>query len=131
MNSYIVILLGSMLGMLLLITVKSAYIRQSSKYTLGFIDSFKVYTTKHTGPILVGFIIVFICMFILPEIMAMAQAGNQEGMYAKVINNVVGRLRIYSVGIGILGQGIGFLIIRKGEKYLRDEEEKLLKEKPE
>lgn len=128
MNSYIVILLGSMLGMLLLTTVKSVYIQQSSKYALGFIDAFKVYTTKHTGPILVGFIIVFICMFILPEIIGLAQAGNQEGMYSKVINNVIGKLRIYSVGIGVLGQMLGFMIIRKGEKYLRDQEEKILKD---
>lgn len=128
MNSYIVILFGSVLGMLLLTTVKSVYVQRSSKYALGFIDAFKVYTTKHTGPILVGFIIVFICMFILPEIIGLAQAGNQDGMYSKVINNVVGRLRIYSVGIGVLGQGLGFLIIRKGEKYLRDQEEKLMKE---
>lgn len=121
---YIIIFFGSLLGMLLLTTVKSVYIQRSSKYSLGFIDAFKVYTTKHTGPIVVGFIIVFICMFILPEVIAIAQAGNQEGLYSKMINNVIGRLRIYSVGIGVIGQGVGFLIIQKGEKYLREQEEK-------
>lgn len=121
---YIIIFAGSLLGMLLLTTVKSVYIQRSSKYSLGFIDAFKVYTTKHTGPIVVGFIIVFICMFILPEVIALAQAGDQEGLYSKMINNVIGRLRIYSVGIGVIGQGVGFLIIQKGEKYLREQEEK-------
>lgn len=122
---YIIIFLGSVLGMLLLTAVKSTYIQQSSKYTLGFVAAFKVYTMKHTGPIIVGFIIVFICMFVLPEVVAQAQAGNEQGMYSKIVNNVVGRLRLYSVGIGFLGQGIGFLIIRKSEKFLRDEEQKI------
>lgn len=122
---YILILMGSLLGMILLTVVKAVVIQRGAKYELGFVDAFKVYTTKHIGPIVVGFIVVFIAMFILPEIIAMAQTGNQEGAYAKIINNVLGRLRIYSVALGILGQGLGFIMIRKGEKFLREEEEKL------
>lgn len=121
---YLIILIGAIIGMALLTAVKSTYIQQSSKYELGFTDAFKVYATKHTGPILVGFIIVFIAMFILPEVIALAETGDQNGTYSRIINNVVGRLRIYSVGIGILGQGLGFIIIRKGEKYLREAEAK-------
>lgn len=123
--NYIIIFFGSLLGMILLTAVKSTYIQRSSKYQLGFVDAFKVYTTKHTGPIAVGFVVVLMFMFVLPEIIALAQAGNEQGMYSKIINNVTGRLRLYSIGIGVLGQGLGFLIIRKGEKYLREEEEKI------
>ena len=122
---YIIILFGSTLGMLLLTCVKSVYIQQTAKYELGFISAFKVYTTKHTGPMAVGFIIVFIAMFILPEVIALANGGTDKSVYAKIINNVTGRLRIYSVGLGIIGQGLGFIIIRKGEKFLREEEEKI------
>lgn len=122
---YILIFFGSLLGMLLLTTVKSVYIQQSSKYELGFLSAFKVYTTKHTGPIAVGFIVVFIAMFILPEIIALANAGSGDSAYSKIINNVTGRLRIYSVGLGIIGQGLGFILIKKGEKFLREEEEKV------
>lgn len=126
---YIIIFGGSLLGMLLLTVVKSVYIQRSSKYELDFIHAFKVYTTKHTGPIVVGFIIVFIAMFILPEIIAMAQSGNDNSVYSKLINNILGRLRIYSVGLGVLGQGAGFIIIRKGEKFLREEEQKIADKK--
>lgn len=122
---YIIIFFGSLLGMLLLTTVKSVYIQQSSKYEVGFVAAFKVYTTKYTGPIVVGFIVVFIAMFILPEVIVLAQSGSDNSIYSKLINNILGRLRIYSVGLGILGQGVGFIIIRKGEKFLREEERKI------
>lgn len=126
---YILIFFGSLLGMLLLTTVKSVYIQRSSKYELGFISAFKVYATKHTGPIAVGFIVVFIAMFILPEIIALSNAGSDDSMYAKIVNNVTKRLRLYSVGLGIIGQGLGFILIKKGEKFLREEEDKI-KDKP-
>lgn len=118
---YIIILAGALLGMLLLTAVKSVYIQEGSKYALSFLDAFKVYTTKHTGPIVIGFIVVFIAMFVLPEFIAAAKAGDTI-MGNKIINNVVDRLRLYSVGLGIVGQGLGFILIRKGEKFLRQAE---------
>lgn len=125
---YIIIFFGAVLGMALLTTVKSVYVQQSSKYSLGFVAAFKAYTTKHTGPIIVGFLVVFICMFILPEVIAQSQA-NTESMYFRIIKNVTDRLRIYSVAIGVIGQGLGFIIIRKGEKFLREQEKEEIKKK--
>lgn len=120
---YIIIFCGSLLGMFLLTTVKSVYIQRGSKYELGFVSAFKVYTTKHTGPIIVGFIVVFITMFVLPDTLAMAESGRLTGSkYAFIVDNIIERLRLYSVFLGIIGQGLGFILIRKGEKFLREQE---------
>lgn len=128
LQNYIIILLGSVLGMLLLVTVKSYYIQQTSKYELGFISAFKVYTTKYTAPIAVGFIVVFIAMFVFPNIVAastLPSGDNAEVEYAKWFKKFLKYLRFYSVGLGVVGQGLGFIIIRKGEKWLREEETKI------
>lgn len=124
MNAYLIILLGSLLGMALFICVKSYYVQQSSKYALGFIDAFKVYTTKYTAPIFIGVLVVFICMFILPDVIANVSADDTTTK-GKVLQNILDYLRLYSVGVGVCAQGLGFLIIRKGEKFLKDAEDKL------
>ena len=121
--NYIIIFCGSLLGMLLLTTVKSVYIQKGSKYNLGFTAAFKVYTTKHTGPIIVGFLVVFIAMFVLPDSLALAESGKLTGTkYSAVVENILDRLRLFSVGLGVVGQGLGFVIVRKGEKFLREQE---------
>lgn len=126
MGNYIIIFFGSMLGMLLLISVKSVYIQEGKKYELGFVDAFKVYTTKYTGPIFIGFIVVLIVMFILPNIItASTITDGDEVKYTAFLQKVLNWLRLVSVAIGVLAQGIGFLIIRKGEKYLREAEAKI------
>jgi len=120
---YIIIFFGSILGMLLLTTVKSVYIQKGSKYSLDFYSAFKVYTTKHTGPIIVGFLVVFIAMFVLPDSLALAQSGKLTGTkYSQVVEGILDRLRLFSVALGVVGQGLGFIIVRKGEKFLREQE---------
>lgn len=118
--------------MLLLISVKSVYIQQTAKYELGFISAFKVYTTKYTGPIWVGLVVIFIAMFVFPNIVAastLPSGDNAEVEYAKWFKKFLKYLRFYSVGLGIIGQGLGFIIIRKGEKWLREEEVKVENDK--
>lgn len=119
MSSYIIIFFGAILGMLLTISVRSVSIQIGSKYELDFVQAFKVYTTKYTGPIVVGLIMIAIAMFIFPDFMASTSAGK----YSAIVANVLRWLRICSVGVGILAQGAGFLIVRKGDRYLRDAEE--------
>ncbi len=120
---YIIIFFGSILGMALLTAVKSVYIQQGSKYNLGFVAAFKVYTTKHTGPIVVGFLVVGIAMFVLPDSLALAESGKLSGSkYSAVVENILDRLRLFSVALGVVGQGLGFIIVRKGEKFLREQE---------
>jgi len=125
---YIIIFFGSLLGMFLLTTVKSVYIQQGSKYSLGFISAFKVYTTKHTGPIIVGFLVVIIAMFVLPDTIALAESGKLTGSrYSSIVENILDRLRLFSVFLGVIGQGLGFIIVRKGEKFLREQEQEEVK----
>jgi hypothetical protein len=114
--------------MLLLTSVKSVYIQQGTKYELGFMSAFKVYTTKYTGPIWVGFLVIFIVMFVFPNVVAastLPSGDNAEIEYAIWFKKFLKYLRFYSVFLGIIGQGAGFIIIRKGEKFLRDEESKI------
>lgn len=128
LQNYLIILLGSLLGMLLLVSVKSVYVQQTAKYELGFISAFKVYTTKYTGPIWVGLVVIFIAMFVFPNIVAastLPAGDNAEVEYAKWFKKFLKYLRFYSVGLGVIGQGLGFIIIRKGEKWLREEEVKI------
>lgn len=122
MNLYLIILLGASLGQLLWIIGKSYYVQQSSKYSLNFLQALKVYTTKYFAPIIVGYVVVFIAMFVLPDVIS---NSGDEKEHGKVLQNVLDYLRGYSVVLGLLAQGLGFLIIRKGEKFLKEEEEKL------
>ena len=119
---YLIIFLGALLGQLLVVVAKSYYVQQSSKYSLTFLDALKVYTTKYTAPLVVGLITVLIAMFILPDILANT---GEDKQYGKVLQNILDYMRGYSVFLGVICQGLGFLIIRKGEKFLRDEEKKL------
>ena len=129
MNNYFQIVLGAMLGMLLLISVKSVYIQQSSKYELGFLQAFKVYTTKYTGPIWVGCLVLLIVMFVLPNVIGAATVSTgstiDDVQYVNWFKKFLKYMRFYSVGLGVIAQGLGFIIIRKGEKFLRDEENKI------
>jgi hypothetical protein len=124
MNSILVILLGSLLGMLLTISAKSFYVQKSRKFELNFFEAFKVYTTKYTGPIFIGLIVIAIVMFVYPTIQANAiiPGDDNDIKYMKYFANFLKWLRPYSVGIGVVSIGLGFLIVRKGEKFLREAE---------
>lgn len=123
MNDTLTLLSGSLLGMLLLIAVRSYYVQVTSKYALNFANAMKVYTFKYTGPLFVGLIVTFIAMFILPSI---KQNAGGPDKYGPALKHVLMYLRIYAVIVGVLGQGLGFLIIKGGDKYLRDAENKLM-----
>lgn len=112
---------GASLGMLLTIGVKSVYIQISRKYDLNFWDALKVYTSKHTGPILIGSVVVLIAVFVFPDILRNSRL--ESGEYGEQIKKVIDWLRVYSVILGVISQGLGFAIVRKSEqKYLRDYE---------
>jgi len=100
-------------------------IQQSQKYELDFYHAFRVYTTKYTGPIVVGFIVILIAMFVVPDIVAAAAGGR----YSTIAKNILSSLRAYSIALGIVSQSAGFLIVRRGDKYMRDAETQLLKGK--
>lgn len=128
MNDYLIIALGSILGMFLMICVRSVQIQIGTKYDLGFKDALYVYTRKNTGPMVIGVIVVVIGMFVLPNAIALSQSDNGE-IQNKMLVKVLNWLRFVSVGLGIMAQGIGFLLVRGGDKYLKEMETKVLKEK--
>ena len=123
MNDTLTLLSGSLLGMLLLIAVRSYYVQVTSKYALNFANAMKVYTFKYTGPLFVGLVVTFIAMFVLPSI---KQNAGGPDKYGPTLKHILMYLRIYAVALGVLAQGLGFLIIKGGDKYLRDAENKLM-----
>jgi len=65
---------------------------------------------------------------VFPNIVAastLPSGDNSEVEYAKWFKKFLKYLRFYSVILGVVGQGLGFIIIRKGEKWLREEEIKV------
>lgn len=123
MNDTLLLLSGSLLGMFLVIIVKSYLVQVSSKYVLNFGNAMKVYVLKYTGPLFVGLLVTFIAMFILPSI---KQNAGGVDKYGPTLKHVLMYLRIYAVFLGVIAQSLGFVIVRGGEKYLRDAEEKLI-----
>ena len=118
---YLLIFIGASLGMLLVISAKSFYVQQSSKWELDFVKAFKVYTTKYTAPIVIGYIVILTAMFILPDLIA----NSGDTKFGLKVQHVLDYLRSYAFVLGVLSQGLGFLIVRKGEKFLKDEEQKI------
>lgn len=124
--SLLKIFFGGQLGMALLIAVKSCQVQIGSKYELNFVQAFRVYTTKYLGPIVVGNIVILIAMFILPNLIAVAQNATENvSRYDRIVNDVIKWLSIWSVALGIVSQGVGFLMVNNGERYLKEAEKKL------
>lgn len=104
LQHYLVIFGGSLLGMLLTILVQSEIINRSNKFEAGFNDALKFYTRKNRGALYVGLLVVFIFMFLLPNLISSDH---------KWLENFLANLRFWSVGIGIGSQAIGFLAVKK------------------
>lgn len=111
LSSYFVAFGGAMLGMFLTIIVQSEIINRSGKFAAGFNDAFKFYTTKNRGAIYVGGIVVFIFMYLMPNLMTSD---------AKLLATFVDNLRFWSIGVGIGSQAIGFLAVKKTHEKLKD-----------
>lgn len=110
LQDYLIILLGTALGMFLTILVQSEIINQSEKYEAGFNQAFIFYTTKHRGGIYVGILVVFIFMFLLP---------NLYTTNVKQLQGIRENLRLWSIGIGIVAQAIGFFAVKKTHSKLK------------
>jgi hypothetical protein len=113
---------GAHIGMMLLVCVNAALIRQGTKYQLGFRDALKVYLTKYIGPIVVGEVVVFATCWILPNLVGgsiVTGIEEHSTKWAKWVVWAVNNIRTSSLILGIVAQGIGFTVIRKGEKYFR------------
>lgn len=115
-QNYLVVFGGSLLGMLLTILVQAEIINRSEKFSAGFDAALKFYTTKNRGAIYVGLLVVFIFMFLLPNLISSDH---------KWLNNFISNLRFWSVGLGIGSQAIGFLAVKKTHKKLLDLDEKV------
>lgn len=113
-QNYFIVFGGSLLGMLLTILVQAEIINRSEKFSAGFDEALKFYTRKNRGAIYVGLLVVFIFMFLLPNLISSDH---------KWLNNFIANLRFWSVGLGIGSQAIGFLAVKKTHKKLLDLDE--------
>lgn len=119
MEKYIIVLGGWALGQLLFIVVQAALVHKSSQYQHTFREALHVYFSKDIGPFFAGLVIMLIVVFVLPEILALANSNDidnpNHGKYARwVVNN----LRISSIAFGVIAQFIGFLIVSKSSKWI-------------
>lgn len=112
---YVIVFFGALLGMFLTVLVQSAIIHQSDKYDAEFVEAFKFYTRKKRGSIYVGFLTVFIFMFVLPNLATFNQGAFE---------NFLERIRLWSVFIGIVSQALGFLLVKRSHQELKDLGEK-------
>jgi hypothetical protein len=120
LEKYMVVLIGWVLGQLLFILVQAALVHRSSKYENTFSEAFRIYFRKDRGPFYVGLVLMLIVVFVLPEIIGLANSSTLEdpnhGKYARI---VVNNLRISSVGLGIVAQLLGFLLVSKASKWIQ------------
>lgn len=110
---YLIVLFGCLLGMLLTTVVQSEIINQSQKFDAGFNDAFRFYTKINRGAIYSGFITILIFIFVMPNIIDMG------------IEKFISRIRIYSVGLGVVSQALGFLIVKRSHEKLDQKINKL------
>lgn len=110
---YLIVLVGTILGMLLTIIVQSELINRSEKYEAGFNEALKFYLMKKRGAIYAGLVTILIFMFVIPELSGLGFEKFFE------------RVRIYSIFVGIVSQALGFLLVKKShEKLLMSEKKK-------
>lgn len=124
MQQYLVVTGGWLIGMLILIIVKSIYVQQSKKYDYTFKQAFLVYINKDIGPIFLSIVMLFAGVFLLPEIVASAALMSDgkipaDTLKTKAVNAIVHNMRFYSIIFGILSQGIGFMAVSKSYRWLK------------
>lgn len=102
--SYIIALLGALLGLLLTIFVQSEIINRSQKFAAGWSEAFRFYTTKERGAIYIGLLTIAIFLFVMPNLISSEK---------KYLENFVANLRWWSIAVGIGSQAIGFLLVKK------------------
>lgn len=112
---------GWILGMLLVIAVQAAIIHQSEKHDMNWLDAVKNYLTKETGPIVVAVVMLFIALFLIPEIVANVAAEKTDGLgaYQRYLNSAVTWMRSWSIILGIASQTLGFVIVLRILKFIR------------
>lgn len=108
---YVTVFGGCLLGMLLTVIAQSEIINQSEKFAAGFNDAFKFYTRKNRGGIYVGIITVIIFMYLIPNLLSSD---------IKWFENFLENARFWSIGVGVVSQALGFLVVKKSHKKLDD-----------
>jgi len=113
--TYVIAFGGAFGGMMLTILVQSEIINRSEKFKAGFNDALKFYTTTNRGGLYVGGMVVFLFMYLLPNLMTSD---------AKVFQNFLENLRWWSIGVGLVSQALGFLAVKKSHQKLDEVDKK-------
>lgn len=122
MITYLLIFLGWLLGQLLFVVVMSIITQRKQTNNLTFNQAFAVYVKKDTGPIYAAAIIMLIVVFILPEVIAHLSVSNGPGELSKThryLTVIVDWIRTFSVVLGLLSQGLGFLAVSQSGKWIK------------
>ena len=113
--TYVIAFGGAFGGMMLTILVQSEIINRSEKFKAGFNDALKFYTTTNRGGLYVGAMVVFLFLYLIPNLISSD---------AKVFQNFLENLRFWSIGLGIVSQALGFLAVKKSHQKLDEVDKK-------
>lgn len=124
MNKYVSVIGGWLIGMLIVIVVKSIYVQRSKKYDCGFWEAVRIYLAKDTGPLVLSVVMLFAGVFLMPYITVtsnMIADGKipSNDLRAKAVNAIINNMRPWSIFFGIVSQTLGFLVVSKAEKFIR------------
>lgn len=114
-----ILALGYLLGMLMFIGVMSVIAHKNSKIEQNFFQAAKIYIVKDVGPIFVAIILLFCVLFILPELLAGDNMGQDNDAYDRLLRVKINQIRRWSILIGFAGQWIPFLILSRAAKYFK------------
>lgn len=115
LGTYLIAFGGALGGMMLTVLAQSEIINRSEKFKAGFNDALKFYTTTNRGGLYVGGMVIFLFMYLLPNLMTSD---------ARVFQNFLENLRWWSIGVGIVSQALGFLAVKKSHQKLDDFDKK-------
>lgn len=116
-----ILALGYLLGMLMFICVMSVIAHKNSKIETDFWHAAKVYLVKDTGPIIVAIILLFVVLFILPELLVGDGNAPDDSHYDALLRIKINQIRRWSILIGFAGQWIPFIILSKAAKYFKSQ----------
>lgn len=116
-----ILALGYLLGMLMFICVMSVIAHRNSKVEQNFWQAAKIYIVKDTGPIIVAIILLFVVLFILPELLAGDESDPNHDHYDALLRVSINKIRRWSILIGFAGQWIPFIILSRAAKYFKSQ----------
>lgn len=125
--TYIFIFFGALLGLALTVAVKCGRIHASANYSMDWKQTLQYYTKRNPFAIVVGFLVIFIFMFLFPMFSAMYNNIDPDNptKYSQYIKSVVEQINAWSIGLGVISQAAGFFVSDFGNSKIKEYDKKI------